>query len=199
MFRRAGTSSPARHIFPRRPAPVNLWAFLVAAALLSVERLTYAAIWRAPEAFRRLCDRLSDHSVEAVDVLAVLFVAFKVIQVAAFAGWCLAHGGSVFPVSSSPAVLASGLGLVVAGQLLNLSVFAGLGKIGVFYGNRLGHQVSWRNGFPFSWFRHPQYVGAVLSIWGFFIALRYPAPDWLAVPLLETVYYLAGARLERHD
>jgi hypothetical protein len=28
--------------------------------------------------------------------------------------------------------------------------------------------------------------------------MRFPAPDWIAVPLLETVYYAAGARLE-HD
>lgn len=45
--------------------------------------------------------------------------------------------------------------------------------------------------------RHPQYVGAVLSIWGFFILLRYPEPDdWVTLPLLETAYYALGARFE---
>lgn len=49
----------------------------------------------------------------------------------------------------------------------------------------------------FTWFGHPQYLGTVLTIWGFFALMRFPAPDWLFVPALETVYYAVGAWLER--
>jgi len=27
--------------------------------------------------------------------------------------------------------------------------------------------------------------------------MHFPAPDWIVLPLLESVYYAAGARLER--
>ena len=43
----------------------------------------------------------------------------------------------------------------------------------------------------------PQYVGTVLSIWGFFLVMRFPHDDWLVLPVLETIYYTLGARLER--
>jgi hypothetical protein len=36
-----------------------------------------------------------------------------------------------------------------------------------------------------------------MSIWGFFVVMRFPNPDWIALPLLQTVYYVVGARLER--
>ena len=90
-----------------------------------------------------------------------------------------------------------GAALVLAGQVLNLSVFVVLGRSGVFYGNRLGQPVPWCEGFPFSWIRHPQYVGTVLTIWGIFVITRYPAPDWPVLPLLETVYYALGSLLEQ--
>jgi len=70
-------------------------------------------------------------------------------------------------------------------------------KVSVFYGNKFGHSVSWCRRFPFTWFEHPQYVGTALAIWGFFFAMRFPAPDWIVLPLLESAYYAAGARLER--
>jgi protein-S-isoprenylcysteine O-methyltransferase Ste14 len=40
-----------------------------------------------------------------------------------------------------------------------------IGKVGVYYGTRLGATVPWVEGFPFNVVRHPQYVGAVLSLW----------------------------------
>jgi hypothetical protein len=86
--------------------------------------------------------------------------------------------------------------MIAVGQGLNLSVFYRLGAVGVFFGDRLGHEVPWCQGFPFSMFSHPQYVGTVLSIWGFFVATRFPGADWSLLPWLETVYYVAGAYLE---
>jgi methylene-fatty-acyl-phospholipid synthase len=86
--------------------------------------------------------------------------------------------------------------LVILGQGLNLGVFYRLGSSGVFYGNRFGHQIPWCREFPFSFFDHPQYVGALASIWGFFITMRFPYHDWYLLPALETVYYGIGAWLE---
>jgi methylene-fatty-acyl-phospholipid synthase len=76
-------------------------------------------------------------------------------------------------------------------------VFYRLGAVGVFYGNRLGHTIPWCRTFPFSCLSHPQYVGTVLSIWGLFLAMRFPQPDWFVLPALETAYYVARAHLEQ--
>jgi phosphatidyl-N-methylethanolamine N-methyltransferase len=171
--------------------------FFWVAALLSLERLTYAAVWRAPSAFKRWAERHARHS-RPTDTLAALFVAFKILQAGVFLAWCVTHGnGELRPHTSDVRVLLAGVLLIVVGQTLNLSVFRVLGRTGVFYGNRLGHPVPWRRTFPFTWFEHPQYLGTVLTIWGFFVAMRFPAQDWLYVPILETVYYAAGAYFER--
>jgi methylene-fatty-acyl-phospholipid synthase len=92
--------------------------------------------------------------------------------------------------------MALGTMLIAIGQTFNFGVFYRLGTVGVFYGNRLGHEVAWCREFPFSMLDHPQYFGALLSIWGFFIATRFPAHDWYLIPVLETVYYTLGAALE---
>ncbi|HVO70401.1 MAG TPA: methyltransferase, partial [Aggregatilineaceae bacterium] len=105
--------------------------------------------------------------------------------------------GALFPLSGSVLSCSVGMGLIVFGQILNLGVFYRLGKVGVFYGNRFGHQVSWCRKFPFSWFKHPQYTGALLSIWGFFLVMRFPHDDWYLLPALETVYYVLGTHFER--
>jgi methylene-fatty-acyl-phospholipid synthase len=170
---------------------------LVAAALLGIERACYLAVWRAPGRFRRLLAEWFGPGSDPVTGLANLFVAFKVLQAAVFAAWCLIYGGGRWqPPGDDLAAMAVGTLLIVAGQALNASVFAKLGTVGVFYGNRFGRSVDWRSGFPFSWFRHPQYVGTVATIWGFFLVMRYPAPDWIVLPLIETAYYVAGAWLE---
>lgn len=196
---------------------VNAWMLLGAALLLSVERLCYIFVWRAPDLFRAWCRgaalvptlaRRLARSDEPVEVLAVLFVVFKALQVGVFVAWCYVHGdGSLRPASLRPAslqpgaadawVFAAGAVLVLVGQFLSASVFSRLGKTGVFYGNKLGRDIPWCRGFPFNWFAHPQYVGTVLSIWGFFLFMRYPAPDWIVLPVLETIYYVAGARWEQ--
>ena len=170
---------------------------LIAALLLALERACYLAVWRHPTRFRHAVAGWAGPAAEPVGALANLFVAFKVLQAAVFLGWCLYFGrGRLLPPDAALPVLAAGTLLVVAGQVLSAAVFVRLGLTGVFYGNRFGHEVRWRYGFPFSWLRHPQYVGTVATIWGVFLALRFPNPDWIVLPLLETAYYVAGAFLE---
>jgi methylene-fatty-acyl-phospholipid synthase len=178
---------------------VNVEIFAAAAALLSLERIAYVWIWRAPDAFRAACEDFAQAGIgEPVDALRFLFYAFKALQGAVFLAWCYAHArGTLWPPDGEPWSIALGTALVLVGQLLNLSVFHRLGNVGVFYGNRFGHDVAWCRSFPFSIVDHPQYVGALLSIWGFFLVMRFPHPDWYALPALETVYYGFGARFER--
>ena len=175
---------------------------LFAAIVLSIERITYLAIWRHPEVFRALCGRSPLASLGApVDALRRLFYGFKGLQTVVFAGWIAWCGGwfAGRPQlwSGEPAALALGALLIAAGQGLNLAVFHRLGRVGVFYGARFGHEVSWVRGFPFSMLAHPQYVGTVASIWGLFLATRFPHPDWFALPVIETLYYALGAHFER--
>jgi phosphatidyl-N-methylethanolamine N-methyltransferase len=178
---------------------MRLWLVCTAAALLSLERIAYLLIWRDPATFARWSRRRGlTIAGGPVEMLVLLFAAFKVIQIAVFIGWHLAFGdGTLLPYSRDPGVVAAGVMLIATGQGLNVSVFRRLGKIGVFYGNKFGHSVSWCRKFPFTWFEHPQYVGTVLAIWGFFFAMRFPAADWIVIPMLESLYYAAGARLER--
>jgi hypothetical protein len=178
---------------------VGLWGFLLAAALLSLERICYLWIWRNPHAFRALCARaLHSRTSDPVTALQYLFYGFKVLQCAVFIGWCYVYGnGSLLPITGSAATIGYGIVLIIGGQLLNASVFYRLGKVGVFYGNRFGHNIAWCRRFPFSVFDHPQYVGALLSIWGFFLLMRFPHDDWFILPALETLYYSVGAYFER--
>ena len=176
---------------------MSVGLLVTAAGLLSVERVAYIAIWRDPRRFTKACARSTwPRWQDPVSALTWLFIGFKVVQVAVFLAWCYVHGaGSIMPTAPSTALVV-GASLLALGQLLNASVFYQLGSTGVFYGNRFGHDVRWCRRFPFSHLRHPQYVGTVLSIWGFFLIMRFPNPDWVALPLLETVYYAISATLE---
>jgi phosphatidyl-N-methylethanolamine N-methyltransferase len=167
--------------------------------MLGLERICYLWIWRKPAAFRYWSARPIWAWVGApVDVLALLFCGFKALQLAVFVSWCYVHSnGSLWPLDGTLMSVTAGMLLIAIGQSLNIGVFYRLGKVGVFYGNKFGYRVPWQVGLPFSLFKHPQYVGAVLSIWGFFLLMRFPHNDWYVIPALESVYYGAGAYLER--
>ncbi len=177
-------------------ADVGPASVLFAAALLSIERLCYVWVWKEPSAFRAVC--AGTPIDQPVDALQALFIGFKVLQLAVFVGWCVAYGdGAVWPPDGGGVAIVVGAALAILGQTLNLGVFYRLGKRGVFYGNRFGHEMSWCRAFPFSICRHPQYVGTLLSIWGFFVITRFPHDDWLVIPIIETVYYTFGALAEQ--
>src|SRR5262245_18194562 len=130
-----------------------------------MERVAYACIWHRPSAFRALCER--GRLGEPVDALERLFYGFKLLQLAVFFAWCWHFGAaSGWPRGWESPGGWLGLARLGVGQTLNLSVFLRLGRVGVFYGNCFGHATTWCQGFPFSLLGHPQYAGAVLSIWG---------------------------------
>lgn len=168
---------------------------VIAAGLLAIERASYVWIARQPDRFVRTGGYAS--ADEAVDGVRRLFYAFKVLQLGVFTWWCLRDGGPDHWLSGRAAVVGAGLALIAVGQALNAAVFHRLGTAGMFYGAEFGLRLPRSQAFPFSWFRHPQYVGTLLSIWGLFLLARFPADDWYVLPAIETVYYAAGARLER--
>lgn len=178
---------------------MDFWFFVLAAALLSLERISYAYIWRFPEAFLAFCNRSWIIPLgEPVDALRRLFYGFKVIQLSVFFGWCYVFGeGSLSPFNGGVLSIIAGSALIIIGQILNFSVFYRLGKIGVFYGNKFGYDVPRSNEFPFKLCNHPQYIGTLMSIWGFFVVMRYPFDDWVVLPALQTVYYLLGTYFEQ--
>jgi len=177
---------------------MKLWAALtIAAALLSLERIFYAWVWRHPDSFRVFCERrIAGALRDPVSGVRDFFYLFKALQAGVFVAWCyIFRGSDPAPLRTRPLALA--FGLIVAGQILNLGVFLRLGGVGVFYGNIFGHELPRCEQFPFSILRHPQYVGALLSIWGLFLLLRFPHQDWMLLPMVETVYYGLGAHFEQ--
>jgi len=119
---------------------VSLGLLGLAGLLLSVERVCYAWIARAPASFRDWCARpLVGWLGESVVVVRALFVAFKALQYTVFAGWCDLHGTRSLAPTDDGVALAAGGVLFVVGQLLNGLVFYRLGGIGVFFGDRLGY------------------------------------------------------------
>ena len=181
------------------PEGVSLEAFVVSATLLSLERISYVWVWRAPRVFEEACAGPAVPIKEPTEALRALFYGFKALQLGVFVWWCHVHGGVLWPPVAPAWAAAAGAALIAAGQALNVGVFYRLGHTGVFYGNRFGHEIPWCRDFPFSVVAHPQYVGAVLTIWGVFLILRFPYGDWLVLPTLETVYYALGARFESAD
>jgi methylene-fatty-acyl-phospholipid synthase len=171
-------------------------ALMVAAVLLSLERLFYLWAWNQPEQLAAWCGRQGIGAPVVVLERACMF--FKLLQVSVFIWWCTLHGSELmWPEAGGPYARIIGGALMLVGQFLNASVFRRLGRVGVFYGTRFGHRVRWSTEFPFSVLKHPQYVGALLSIWGFFLLVRFPHEDWFLLPVLETLYYSVGAYLER--
>jgi methylene-fatty-acyl-phospholipid synthase len=172
---------------------------LLSTLLLGIERVSYWYVWNHPGRFAarvRRWPRLS--SGDPVLALRRLFYGFKAIQIAVLIGWCMLFGGTWLPLpTAGPLLLGIGIALLLIGQLLNFCVMWRLGSTGVFYGNRFGRPIEWQTGFPFSLLPHPQYLGALLSVWGFMLIMRYPNPDWIALPLVSTAWYAWGTRVER--
>ncbi len=129
-------------------------------------------------------------------IVEKLFYAFKALQAMVFLNWCFVLGDGSLALTVDPLALGVGGAAIIVGQLLNWSVFYRLGRVGVFFGDRLGHPTPRCAGLPFTLLSHPQYVGTVLTIWGLFLATRFPQGDWFLIPALETAYYVVGAHLE---
>jgi hypothetical protein len=94
----------------------------------------------------------------------------------------------------------AGLALFAYGQSLNAGIFSAIGRVGVYYGFKLGHKVPWVTGWPFDTVAHPQYVGSVLSVWGLVALLwgNLPAGPLLALGLYWTGLYIVTGAHEQY-
>jgi phosphatidyl-N-methylethanolamine N-methyltransferase len=174
---------------------IATWLLLVpsCAVVLSIERLFYIWVSHAPSQLQRLCTRAQ---LDPVAVVEGFFLLFKVMLLAVVGWWCFAFGhGSIAVQGGWPATI--GIACIIVGQSLSTSVFLALGQTGVFHGGQFGRAVPHVTTYPFSVFRHPQYLGAIVTIWGVLVILRFPHSDWWVLPALQTVYYKVGARLEQ--
>jgi methylene-fatty-acyl-phospholipid synthase len=135
-----------------------------------------------------------------LDVVLSIFWINKCIQLGTFALWYFYVIGFVSPLAAGFSLasrtrlqwvmLAQG---AVAGQGLNLAIYRAIGKRGVYYGYRLGEEVPWVTGFPFSVMSHPQYSGVCLSVLGtnaFMATPTHLAAGWLNLTAIQILLYV---------
>jgi methylene-fatty-acyl-phospholipid synthase len=182
---------------------MELWvASVLAAAVLAIEKATYWWVWHYPRRFQAWYPRrpLLRGLRDPAAAFERLFRLFKTIQFVVYGAWIAWFSARTeWLPNAELAWVVLAMILLIAGQVLNMAVFARLGRAGTFYGVRFGQHVEWVEGLPFSVVPHPQYTGTVVSIWGLFLLLRFPYPDWPVLPLIATVYYGFNAWFESKD
>jgi methylene-fatty-acyl-phospholipid synthase len=150
---------------------VSWWAWLCLVAF-SLERLTYMYVWNYPHVWMKFCSRLPKSFGKPCAILGNTLPCNKVIQASSvlLANYMspmglprrvTGEGGDL-----NEYAIFMGIQMFIIGQFLNWAVYATIGKKGVYYGCRLGEKVPWVEGPPFTMVVHPQYVGAILSLFG---------------------------------
>lgn len=156
----------------KTPVDVKHPSRLVAlVAILSIPHVYYAWVWTNNSTWSQLCD---SRGLEPYKAFASGAHVIKGIQIAGMAWWVLPI------IQNDPWKLVENihplkallmLQLFGIGQLLNVQVYQKIGEAGVYYGTRLGKDIPWVYGFPFSIVPHAQYFGATLSFWATFLFL----------------------------
>jgi len=85
------------------------------------------------------------------------------------------------------------------GQGLNIAIYRAIGKRGVYYGYRLGEEVPWVTGFPFSVMPHPQYCGVCLTVIGVNALVATPAhivAGWFNLTAIQVLFYVYMSLVE---
>jgi len=146
-------------------APKNPLALVLVVASLSMSHVFYAWTWTHADTWSKLCH---GRSLEPYKAFASCAHVIKFVQFVSLALWLW----PLQPLSQFDMMTFHPLKLVLAiefigfGQILNVEVYNKIGEAGVYYGTRLGIDVPWVEGFPFSIVPHPQYFGAAISYWG---------------------------------
>lgn len=135
-----------------------------------------------------------------LDVVLSIFWINKCIQLGTFVLWYFYVIGFVSPFAAGFSwssrtrlqwvLLTQGL---LAGQGLNIAIYRAIGKSGVYYGYRLGEEVPWVTGFPFSVMSHPQYSGVCLSVIGinaFVATSTHLAAGWFNLTAVQILLYV---------
>lgn len=156
--------------------------------LLGVERCLYSYVFHCPHDFIHRC-RAGAFGVaiqkekEYWKGFMSLGVRVKVFQFSVMAyDLCVRN-----TIQLQGAGFVLGAALVVAGQVLNASVFKALGCIGVYYGHELGYRVPRVTAFPYNLgFSDPQYWGVIVTIFGLYVMLNVQS---FFIPYVELFWY----------
>ena len=154
--------------------PMFVGGTVATAIAIAGSHLIYGFIWTYPKKFKAMCKKapLKFLGKHAVAVFGKLVLFWKMMQQAALFWWASGFAtpsvdgvkAFVHALLASPEQLGLSLALLLAGQVLNIAIYQAIGADGVYYGFKLGRPVPWSSAFPFNaGFRHPQYVGAVVS------------------------------------
>ena len=156
-------------------------------ALLGTPHYFYVAVWTNGPNWVASVKAWRGAAADPSATMAVVAQAMKALQVAtvvaflANAGALSDAGEAAFDVSQlslrylrvelskmSSARMLLGTAAVALGQTLNAAMMKAIGVRGVYYGCKFGYTVPWCSGFPFNipGMRHPQYVGALLTLIG---------------------------------
>ena len=137
---------------------------------ITLSSILYTIIWLRPAVFLSFCHSLGA-SLKPTRIMALLAHVLKLLQfgLIAYRLWDTGFNFTTYvdKALASPTVLATRLvGFVLGclGQFLNVSVYSALGEAGVYYGTKLGENIPWQTGWPYSHIRDPQYVGSICSV-----------------------------------
>lgn len=161
---------------------------------ISVPHLLYAVVWFRPALWKSI------FSVNPCQAFAQVATYLKVFQAACWIFWYVRVGPfmALSEISLVNVILA--IALLCGGQALNVGVYKTIGRDGVYYGNKLGGKLGpWVTGFPFNVVPHPQYSGAVMSIWGvFLLTCMDPAHFLRGIVIMTawTLFYAMSAFIE---
>lgn len=178
------------------------------AAVLSIPHILYYSIWTNPRRFQALYKtdvairkESGTKSLRVTEFFMMIATSLKCIQMLVIITFIKKLTGSFLPPFNFNFSKLVAVVLLGVGQSLNAGIYNAIGVDGVYYGVRLGYKIPWYKGFPFEFLGfpiyHPQYIGAVLSIWGlaFFFELQ-AFPMALYLFTTWTFYYIITAIVE---
>ena len=190
--------------------------------LLALPNAIYIWLWIKPDACIRAVEIATpklggkwpaDKSAQgdqACKYLAALAHTIKMVQAACVVAWFRLYSpDSLTPsgvLAQPPWRLVLGGAGLLFGQCLNVAIYAAIGRNGVYYGSRLGAPLGqWCTGFPFNIpvvGRHPQYTGALLSLWGGVLLTAddsATAAGFPQVAILWTIFYIITGIVENTE
>lgn len=170
--------------------------FFLLALFMALPHILYYFIWTQPKKWMELCNKHAKGQHPS-DVMMKVAWGLKAVQFTSYFFFYIGLGetklGEITALRFVAFLICFGVG-----QALNAGIYNAIGNHGVYYGTRLGVEVPWYNGFPFTVCPHPQYIGSVLSYYGLAFLLH-NAEHHMAlwgVAVLMTGYYAVTGYIE---
>ena len=142
---------------------------------ITCSHLFYALVWLRPDLVKR------------GDQIIKISVGLRTIQFITMAAM-------MYNYSIQLTYFKSKLLVIIAGQLLNMSVYHKLGLEGVYYGSRF-KKLPMVTSFPYNMVNNPQYIGCILTQYG--IVLFYPYNEMAIITTYSIMWYMATIQIEK--